>query len=342
MGAVYEVVDAVDENQVLAVKLLAPELFDDPRALRRLEREVQCARSLEHPNVIRVFGEYEDARFIGYAMEYLDGDTLEAHLAGAVQQSPFAGEPSAARLSQISQVAEQLAAALDHIHARELVHRDVKPSNVMLCPPSAAEGAPYTVKLLDFGIVHAPDRTRYTQTEQPGTLKYMAPELVDSSAPPTPVSDVYSYAKVVYRLLTGGLPGRPPAPPTSVDPDYTRRLDRVLVAALSDAPGNRPESVGRIAIELRRAAERREARTKGATAPTDPAKDLSGADYAMGVVGLLKRDTGYEMVRVDPGGFVMGSPVGEEGRYDNERQHRVTLSEGFYLGKTPVTQRLWV
>jgi eukaryotic-like serine/threonine-protein kinase len=152
---------------------------------RRLRREARLGASLSHPNLVSVFDTetYEEGVFI--VMEYVDGETL----ADALSRGPL-------DTRRTFEILRALASALDHVHAQGIVHRDVKPANVLL-------GIDGSVKLADLGVGIATDNTRITQSGQVlGTPAYMSPEQVDG-ATPTAAVDIYALGAVAYEMLTG-------------------------------------------------------------------------------------------------------------------------------------------
>ena len=248
MGEVWQADDTVLGRRV-ALKLLVEELAADDRATRRFVREARATARLAHPNVARVFdfGRQGGAPFL--VMELLEGETLAARLASG----PL-GPAEAAR------VAAAVADALEAAHGRGIVHRDVKPSNVML----TRDGE---VKVLDFGIAAAADETHSTTgSGLYATVAYVSPERV-AGEPATPASDVYSLGAVLYELLCGRPPfsGRSPAlvarahlhdqpvPVRQLAPWVPARLAEACQAALAKDPARRPSSAASLAIRLRAA-----------------------------------------------------------------------------------------
>ena len=195
MGSVY-----LAEHSFLrrpcAVKLIRPELASDEGARARFEREVQSAAALTHPNTVQIYdyGQSDDGTFY-YAMEYIDGESLDA----------LVDRDGAVAPALAVHVLVQLCGALGEAHARGLVHRDVKPGNVMLCERG---GARDVVKLLDFGSVAglqpSPADSRITRAGMiVGTPAFMSPEQCRGEIDITPLSDIYSLGAVGYFLVTG-------------------------------------------------------------------------------------------------------------------------------------------
>jgi serine/threonine-protein kinase len=231
MSVVWRAYDEVLGRPV-AVKQLAANAAD-LQARRRIQAEARAAAVLSHPNIAAVydFGHSRDgAPFV--VMEFIDGESLEDRLHSA-------GGPM--QVTEALRIAAQLASALAAVHARGLVHHDVKPANVML----TAGGA----KLVDFGIsAIAGDDTDQLY----GTPAYLAPERL-RNIPPSPATDVYALGIVLYRMLTGALPW--PASTTEEVLHAHRRLAPAPLPAslrlpegvadalrrcLAKAPGNRP------------------------------------------------------------------------------------------------------
>jgi eukaryotic-like serine/threonine-protein kinase len=196
----------------VAVKILSDNLTADPTYLSRFRREARLAAGLSHPNLVKVydFGGEDERPYL--AMEYVDGGTL----ADRISQGT-------ARELDSSRLARELLGALDHIHDAGIVHRDVKPGNVLIAPDG-------TAKLTDFGIAQPEDATRLTSTGLViGTRSYIAPEVFRGERA-TVRSDLYSCARVLREAV-----GDPP-PPELAD----------LVTRLGDQdPARRPESASR-------------------------------------------------------------------------------------------------
>ncbi len=234
MGTVYRAYDARLDREV-ALKFLPPHLGSQPEARERLLVEARAAAALEHPNVctIHEIGETTDGRpFI--AMACYAGETLKERL----ERGPV---PPAEAVAIAAQIARGLAAA----HARGIVHRDVKPGNVML-------GADGTVRLLDFGLAKLQDVTLTGPGITPGTVAYMAPEQVRGDRL-DPRTDLWALGVVLYEMLTGKRPFQggngqavrlailnEEAPPLGRDrTDIPERLARVIERLLRKDPAAR-------------------------------------------------------------------------------------------------------
>jgi eukaryotic-like serine/threonine-protein kinase len=249
MGEVWEADDTVLGRRV-ALKVLVAELAADKRATRRFVREARATARLTHPNVARVYDFSRDGGAPFLVMELLQGETLADRLAAG----PL---PPA----EAARIAASVADALDAAHQLGIVHRDVKPANVMLTPAG-------DVKVMDFGIAAAADETHSTTgSGLYATVAYVSPERV-AGEPATPASDVYSLGAVLYELLcgrppfTGSTPALvarahlhdPPPPVHKLAPWVPPRLAEAAEAALAKDPARRPSSAAAFAARLRSAA----------------------------------------------------------------------------------------
>jgi serine/threonine-protein kinase len=180
----------------VAVKLLHADLQRDAEFVRRFEAEALLASRLDHPNITRVldFGQEKDG-LLYLAMEYLDGKSLRDEL----------GREGRLPLTRVVPILSQLCAGLTHAHVRGLVHRDVKPENVVLTRGLDDDGhAIEVVKLCDFGIALVHESAAQAG-ESSGTPDYMAPEQI-LGEPPDPRNDVYACGVLLYELLSGEVP----------------------------------------------------------------------------------------------------------------------------------------
>jgi serine/threonine-protein kinase len=195
MSTVYRATDRILERQV-AVKILAEHLSDDERFVARFRREALAVAKLIHPNIVQVYdtGIDEGRHFI--VMEYVEGRSGAQLLQrnGSLDADTTLG------------IGQQACAGLDYAHRRGIIHRDVKPGNLMIVGGAGNGGGAMVVKLTDFGIARAAEQTRITQVGSVvGTAAYLAPEQVRGEEA-TPASDVYALGVVLYQFLTGRLP----------------------------------------------------------------------------------------------------------------------------------------
>ncbi len=201
MGRVY-LAWREELKRPVALKVLRPELASDERRRQRFEREARAASSVNHPGLATIydFGCWRNQLYL--AMEYLEGTSLEALLA---QEKRLPSE-------RVAQIGLQACAALDAVHRENVLHRDLKPGNVMLLPN--ADGGPEQVKLVDFGLalIKGDDNPRLTREGLvTGTPGYMSPEQCRGKKL-DPRSDLYALGILLYEALCGRLPFWAPAP----------------------------------------------------------------------------------------------------------------------------------
>lgn len=241
MGIVWQATDLTGAKKSVALKLIREEHASDPVQRKRFLNEAYLVDQLNHPNIIKVFerGEYQQTLYI--AMELLQGKSLAIDIRNGVLLP----------LPECMDIMRQLAGALASIHAQGILHRDVKPANIMLT--HGRSSAP-SVKLLDFGLAQAPSLTRLTETgEILGTVYYLAPELISQRQIST-ASDMYALGVVYYEMLTlekpflGENPGEiirailesQPLPPEHFRPDLPVGQSALVLRMLSKDPQKRP------------------------------------------------------------------------------------------------------
>jgi serine/threonine-protein kinase len=247
MGAVYQATQ-LSLNRVVALKLLAANLGDDAGFRARFEREGQVQAALDHDHIVSVYeaGQSEYGLFL--AMRLIPGPTLK-HL---ILDGLLDPRRSVRLLAQVAN-------ALDSAHRAGLIHRDIKPQNILIGDRDHAY-------LADFGLIKAPDEARLTGTGQfIGTIDYVAPEQIQGE-PATPASDIYALTGVLYECLTGEVPYpkpseaatlhahvmQPPPVLTERRPDLPPALDGVIAQGMAKDPWSRPST----AAELIQAASR--------------------------------------------------------------------------------------
>ncbi len=237
----------------VAVKILRSELAGDPTFIARFRREAQSAASLNHHNIVSVYDTGDDSGVPFIVMEYVEGRTLREVLRTEGRMLP----------QRALEIVADVCAALDYSHEQGIVHRDIKPGNVMLTPTGA-------VKVMDFGIARAITASTATMTQTAaviGTAQYLSPEQargehVDAR------SDVYSTGCLVYELLTHRPPFTGDSPvavayqhvredpplPSSLNPDIDPATEAVVMKAMAKNPGNRYQTAGEMRDDLLRAA----------------------------------------------------------------------------------------
>ena len=237
MGKVYKVRNIISDR-IEAMKVLLPNLEQDPTLADRFLREIKVQASLDHPNIAALHTAQRDENRILMILEYVEGETLD-HI---LRRGPV---PLSDTVNYISQVLE----ALIYAHGRGVVHRDIKPANMMLTPQG-------TVKLMDFGIARLASDPKLTQTRQTvGSLYYMSPEQIKGSTVDAR-SDLYSLGVSLYQLLTGKKPfegdsdfalmaahlNNVPVPPIELEPSLPPAMNDLILTAIAKGPDQRFQS----------------------------------------------------------------------------------------------------
>jgi eukaryotic-like serine/threonine-protein kinase len=259
MGEVWRATDLLLERTV-AVKLLRESFAEDPVIVERFRREALTAAGLSHPNMANVFDYVQDNGRTGIVMEFVEGETL----AERIERVGPLDEADAVRTTSA------LLTALSVAHEAGIVHRDVKPGNVMITPTGA-------VKVTDFGIARAAGHETLTETGMVvGTAHYLSPEQV-SGKPASPSSDLYAVGAILYEMLTGAKPFEAETPlavamqrltedpiaPQQHRPGIAEPIAQVALRALARDPEQRYAS----ADGMRSALEAALASTQSATQP---------------------------------------------------------------------------
>src|SRR5215203_5666993 len=268
MGEVYLARDRVLGRDV-ALKVLRRQYAGDDEFAERFKREAMSAASLSHPNIVQVYDRGETEEKASYiAMEYVPGGTLKERIS---REGPIEAADAAALGAQ---VAEALGAA----HERGMVHRDIKPQNVIL----TAGG---TAKVADFGIARASSSVTISRTGSVmGTAGYMSPEQA-LGKPATPKSDLYSLGVVLFEALTGELPytadnpivvsmkhvNEPVCPPREIDPTVPEGMNALVTRLMAKDPEDRYASAEELADDLWKISRGREPTAASVVAePTRP------------------------------------------------------------------------
>jgi hypothetical protein len=311
LGGSAEVWRGVDERlgRPVAVKLLHPHLLPDEAARARFEREARAAAALAHPGIVAVFDVEASASRAAIIFELVDGETLADRLAREGALAP----------AEAARIGAELAEALAHAHERGIVHRDVKPGNVLLERDGRA-------RLVDFGIARLLERESAHLTTAgmiTGTLRYLAPEQL-AGEEATPSTDLYALGAVLFEMLTGRPAFEATNPVSLVEaqrhpPDSIAGvppgLAAICLSALDPDPAQRPVSAeamaaklrawtGRVQIETRIAAVKSGAAVAGNADPTvvvqfpdvaDPAAD--GGSRWSGTIdpGTVPEEAGWPL-----------------------------------------------
>ena len=253
MGTVYRAMDIHLERRV-ALKVISGEFAEDEEFRRRFKRESRIAASIRHPNVVTVFAAGEQEGLLYIAMDYIEGTDLKAMLAGR----------SGLDLPLATEIVTQVASALDAAHAKGLVHRDVKPANVLITTANGGHNA----YLTDFGLTKdVTSESGMTKTGMfLGTLDYAAPEQIEGG-PLDARTDVYALGCMLYEVLTGRVPyprdstvatmyahlEGPPPRVTEAAPGLPAAFDQVVKRAMARRPEDRYPSAGDVARAARAA-----------------------------------------------------------------------------------------
>jgi serine/threonine protein kinase len=253
MGIVYEAED-VRLHRKVALKFLPDESADDPDAERRFQREADTIAQLNHPNICTIYEiDHQEGRWF-IAMECVEGLNLKTYMARHELSTP-----------EIVEITLQVAAALGSAHAKGIVHRDIKPGNIIV-------GDQRQVKVLDFGLARrfktadtselGPDGSTIPGRPM-GTANYMAPERI-LQLPLDPRSDLFSLGVVMYEMATGRLPfagaspsetvanvlDKDPEPLTTLAPQHAKGLETIVHRLLAKPASGRYSGASELSIEL--------------------------------------------------------------------------------------------
>jgi len=278
MGTVYRAADTRN-GQTVALKVMDSRLARDPDYVRRFQREAEIAKKLDSPHIVRVLDSGQDGNQHYLVMEYVEGKNLTEVLRERGKLPP----------EEARSIATQVALALEAAHANGVVHRDIKPGNILIDEHR-------TAKVTDFGIARAADSTTITKTGLfLGTLSYAAPELLAGKADIR--SDIYSLGVVLYQMLAGRVPFESDTPLALMDMHRSQepptleslgvRVPGDLRAIVARCLAKRPQERYRSPAELTAALEGRAlpgaavpaGAAGGEAPPITPTRMWSGADW---------------------------------------------------------------
>ncbi len=250
MAEVYKAADGV-LGRTVAIKVLHPQYAGDADFVARFRQEAQSAANLSHPNIVNIYDWGEQAGTYYIVMEYIEGKDLKEVIDA---QGPL----SAAKTMELS---AKVAAALDFAHRHDVIHRDVKPHNIVLTRDNE-------VKVTDFGIARRGASTMTQTGSVLGTAGYISPEQAQGRAV-GPASDIYSLGCVMYEMLTGDPPftgenpvavavkqvNEPPVPPRQINPQIPEALQAIILKAMAKRPEERYGSAEEMREDILRVAQ---------------------------------------------------------------------------------------
>ncbi len=251
MAEVYRATDSV-LGRTVAIKVLHPQFARDPSFVARFKQEAQAAANLNHPNIVNIYdwGQQDDTYYI--VMEYVEGKNLKEIINAQGPLSP----------KKTMDIALQAGSALEFAHRNSVIHRDIKPHNIVTTPQG-------DVKVMDFGIARAGADSSLTQTGSVlGTAQYISPEQAQGRAV-GPQTDIYSLGVVMYEMLTGDPPftgenpvavavkqvNEEPVPPSRINPHIPPALEAVVMKAMAKRPEDRYQSVEDMREDIQRVQE---------------------------------------------------------------------------------------
>jgi len=234
-------------NRYVAVKILKDEFATDQEFRRQFHDEAQAVAMMSHPNIVNIYDVSRSGNIEYIVMELIEGITLKEYLSRRGPLSP----------KEVTIFATQIARALEHAHDHEIIHRDIKPHNILLLRDG-------TVKVADFGIAHfAEQESTYSKGEAIGSVHYVSPEQAKGSHVDNR-TDLYSLGVVMYEMITGRLPfeGDTPVsialqhinsialPPSIFAEDVPQQLEDITMRAMSPSPSKRYANAGQILMDL--------------------------------------------------------------------------------------------
>ena len=267
MSIVYKAEDT-QEGRLVALKVLKEEFVREPKSRRRFLNESRAIAMLSHENIVDVL----DVNFEGdvqyIVMEYLEGPTLKEYMV----------EHGALDVYDALHIVEQILSALKHAHERGVVHRDIKPQNIILVDGNE------TVKVMDFGIAHVQNYSTITISDKAiGTVHYISPEQA-KGRPADERSDIYSTGVILYEMLTGKLPfdadsavsvalmqvQQKPVPPSQIVPDIPPAVEHIVMKAMRKNVEARYQNAGEMLEDIEKFKENPDVVLETTPPKTDP------------------------------------------------------------------------
>ena len=238
MAIVFKATDLL-MRRVVAVKILKDEISEDEQSVKRFENESRAVSMLSHQNIVNVYdvSTRENIKYI--VMEFVEGITLKNYME----------HREVLNLREIISYTTQILRALDHAHKKGIIHRDIKPQNIMLLKNGV-------IKVMDFGIAKLPNAETITMTDKAiGTVYYISPEQVTGGEIDAR-SDLYSLGVMMYEMATGSLPftaetpvsvalmqvNDTPTPPREINPHIPLGLEQIILRAMEKSPDERYQS----------------------------------------------------------------------------------------------------
>ena len=250
MAVVYEAEDLAVSNRKVAVKILKDEIGEDEQEVKRFVNESKAVAMLSHPNIVHIYdvnvSVHGEHQYI--VMEYIDGITLKDYIS----------RKQSLNWRESISYTEQILNALAHAHDKGIIHRDIKPQNIMLLRNG-------NIKITDFGIAKIQNSEPLTMTDKAiGTVHYISPEQASGTTQITNMSDIYSVGILMYEMTTGTLPfngntpiqiammqvNDTPQNPRILNPEIPKGLSQIILKAMSKSPEKRYQSAGEMIQQL--------------------------------------------------------------------------------------------
>jgi serine/threonine protein kinase len=328
-------------KRFVAIKILHPEIANDETFLARFQREAHSMAGLRHPNIAQVHDFGGEAGLTYLVMEHIEGPSLRQRLEELRQ--------AGARMphTEVLQVMGGVAAALDHAHTRGIIHRDVKPGNVMLSVEQEGDAI-----LTDFGLIRILGMSSVTESGILGTPEYLSPEQAEEGEIDA-CSDIYSLGIVLYEMLTGRTPlegelpfnmilkhvrGELPSPRT-FDPDLSPEVEQVVMKALARAPDARYQRAGDMVAALTQALSSQPAASD--KAPAYPTAPLADQPQRRGHLQLISREDLRLAISTPPDAVASQEVTGLEARlyllvlHGPQQGQSIPLTGRVTLGRAP-------